>query len=71
MLRMLGLGEIVLIASAVVIFFSAKKLPEAVKSVKKSMKAFQGGLKGEEEARPVKDVTPKAGAKAEKAKTEE
>jgi Sec-independent protein translocase protein TatA len=56
---MFGFQELLIIGSVLVIFFGIRRLPDAVKSVKKSVKAFQGGLKGEEESRAVRDVTPK------------
>lgn len=56
---MLGIGEILVLVAAIVIFFSAKRLPDAARGLKKSMKSFKGALNGEDEERPVKDVTPK------------
>jgi sec-independent protein translocase protein TatA len=60
MLPMLGWQEILLIGAGLVIFFGARRLPDAVKSVKKSVKAFKGGLSGEDERRAVRDVSPQA-----------
>lgn len=59
---MLGIGEILVIGAAIVIFFTWRRLPDAVKSVKKSVKLFKGGLSGEAENRAVKDVSPRSGS---------
>ena len=56
---MFGLQEILIIGSIAVVVFGFRRLPDAVRALKKSTKAFQGGLKGEEEPRSVRDVTPK------------
>jgi len=54
---MLGFQEIVVIAAAIVIFFSWRKLPDAVRSLKKSSKEFKAGLKDDERA--IRDVNPR------------
>lgn len=56
---MLGFGEILVIAAAVVVFFSAKRLPDLARALRKSKGALKSGLEGEGEKRPVRDVTPK------------
>lgn len=51
-----GLGEFLVLGAVVIIFFSARKLPDLFGSVGKSMKSFQKGLRGEDDARPTRDV---------------
>lgn len=55
---MLGIGEIFVIGAAIVIFFMWRRLPEAVKSAKKSVKLFKTELKGEGDQRSVRDIGP-------------
>lgn len=54
---MFGFQEFLVIGAVVVIFFTWRRLPEAVKSLKKSAKEFKSGMKDDE--RPVRDVSPK------------
>ncbi len=53
---MLGIGEIFVIGAAIVIFFTWRRLPEAIKSAKKSAKLFKSELKGEGDTPAVRDV---------------
>ena len=53
---MFGWSEFLVIGAVVIIFFSARKLPELFGSVGKSVKSFKSGLNEEEEARPSRDV---------------
>lgn len=63
---MVGMGEILVIGSALVIYFCARRLPDAVKSVKKSVQAFKGGLKEDDTERPVRDVNSQSGSQGPK-----
>lgn len=53
---MFGWSEFLVIGAVIIIFFSARKLPELFGSVGKSVKSFKGGLEGKEEERPSRDV---------------
>lgn len=53
---MFGWSEFLVVGAVVIIFFSARKLPELFGSVGKSVKNFKSGLKGDEESRPSRDV---------------
>lgn len=53
---MFGWSEFLVIGAVVIIFFSARKLPELFGSVGKSVKSFKSGIKGEEDERPTRDV---------------
>lgn len=55
---MMGIGEILVVGAAVVLVFSWRKIPELGRSVGKSIRGFKTGLKGKDEERPVRDVTP-------------
>lgn len=57
-MMMFGWGEMFVIAAVIAIAFNFRKLPMLVKSAKESMKSFQSGVRGEEEARKIRDVTP-------------
>ncbi len=50
-----GLGEILVVVSVAVFFFSARKLPALGKALGGSLKHFKKGLSGERQER---DVTP-------------
>ena len=45
----LGMGEIVIIAIVVLLFFGGKKIPELMKGLGKGVKNFKDGVKGLEE----------------------
>lgn len=53
---MFGWAEFLVVGAVVIIFLSARKLPELFGSVGKSVKSFKTGLKGEEDERPSRDV---------------
>lgn len=53
---MFGWSEFLVIGAVVIIFFSARKLPDLFGSVGKSVKSFKGGLNGEEEERTTREV---------------
>lgn len=53
---MLGWSELLVLGAVVIIFFSARKLPELFGSVGKSVKSFKSALKGEEDERPSREV---------------
>lgn len=53
---MFGWSELLVVGAVVIIFFSARKLPELFGSVGKSVKSFKSGLKGDDEQRLTRDV---------------
>ncbi len=61
---MLGFQEILILGAVVVIFFTWRRLPDAVRALKKSAKELKAGMKDDERA--VRDVSPKPVGKGEK-----
>ena len=45
----LGLGEILVIALIVLLFFGGKKIPEMMRGIGKGVKSFKDGMNGVEE----------------------
>ena len=55
----LGTGEIVIIASVVLLLFGGKKIPELMKGIGKGVKNFKDGVKGLEDDIKLDDTEKK------------
>ena len=55
----LGTGEIVIIASVVLLIFGGKKIPELMKGIGKGVKNFKDGVKGLEDDIKLDDTEKK------------
>ncbi len=65
----LGLPEILVLGSIVILISGRKKIPNAFSDLGKSFKSFKSGLEGEEDERPVREVEELAKAKDPSQKT--
>ncbi len=54
---MLGIGEILFLTALVLVVWNARRIPELVKSLRSSGKAFKKGLDTPDE-RPSRDINP-------------
>lgn len=52
----LGLGELLVLLAIVTFIFGRRRLPELGKQITQSIRGFKQGMKGEEEARKLRDV---------------
>lgn len=52
----LGLPEILILGSIIVLISGRKKIPQVFGDLGKSVKSFKSGLEGEEDERPVREV---------------
>jgi len=52
----LGLGELLVLLVVVTFIFGRKRLPELGKQFTQSLRGFRQGMRGEEEARKLRDV---------------
>jgi Sec-independent protein translocase protein TatA len=57
---MFGFGEILVLASIVVVVLFARRLPDMVRAARRSVKAFREELGNENQIRKLRDVGPGA-----------
>ena len=56
----LGTGEIIIIATVVLLLFGGKKIPELMRGIGKGVKNFKDGVKGIEDDIKIDDTTDTA-----------
>ena len=64
----IGLPEILILGSIVVIISGRKKIPQVFGDIGKTVKSFKSGLEGQEDERPVREVEELSASEEAKSK---